>query len=607
MDLGIDKLLLFFNASFESNPLTTLKIVHVGGTNGKGSVCALIASTCQEAGYKTGTFNSPHLIHPTDSIRINNKKIPDSKHLQIRNIISNKETELNSLIENYLTTCSPNDDLARTFQKYKNLKLSNYEVSLVESIIWFTEQSVDIAILEVGVGGELDATNIFDQPHNFQNVFQILRNTQELSSETHEIKNTKSHEFNSLVQCLCSVDFDHIGLIGNNLREITQTKLGISRSNSFLVIGKQSKHEVSTAISEYITKNTLKNVIDSSLEWSVVDNTNSSPDCIPKPRFLKISKDISFLVNNGEIEPELIERFRNLKQNHPEIRKDNNENAFTLLPLVLCGDYQAQNAAIAYYALRILATKFRYNTIDDLAIQAGFKNVFWPGRLSWIDVNVKTVINTDSKLDTFHINDNDEITLSENKFEFRADFLVSCPYNCKFYDKNAQFNFTFLADGAHNPAAAIELSKYIKNIKSDYLAANKSELKIVFLVGFTRGKQISEILNLVMDFSSSDQLWAVSFNQPEEMPWISATDPDLITQSSIELRSKDSSANSNFVIKSVPNLNSAFTQFYNILNEEVKDPKSNGTPGYLLVVFGSLYLVSDILAFLKSSPWSDFC
>ncbi|OMJ07054.1 Dihydrofolate synthetase, partial [Smittium culicis] len=170
MDLGIDKLLLFFNASFESNPLTTLKIVHVGGTNGKGSVCALIASTCQEAGYKTGTFNSPHLIHPTDSIRINNKKIPDSKHLQIRNIISNKETELNSLIENYLTTCSPNDDLARTFQKYKNLKLSNYEVSLVESIIWFTEHAVDIAILEVGVGGELDATNIFDQPHNFQNV-----------------------------------------------------------------------------------------------------------------------------------------------------------------------------------------------------------------------------------------------------------------------------------------------------------------------------------------------------------------------------------------------------------------------------------------------------
>ncbi|OMJ21750.1 Dihydrofolate synthetase [Smittium culicis] len=607
MDLGIDKLLLFFNASFESNPLTTLKIVHVGGTNGKGSVCALIASTCQEAGYKTGTFNSPHLIHPTDSIRINNKKIPDTKHLQIRNIISKKETELNSLIEHYLTTCSPNDDLAGVLQKNRNLKLSNYEVSLVESIIWFVEHAVDIAILEVGVGGELDATNIFDQPHDFQNIYQILRNTQKHSRETHDNENTKHREFNSLVQCLCSVDFDHIGLIGNNLREITQTKLGISRKNSFLVIGKQSKLEVSTAISEYITKCNLQNVIDSSLEWSVVGNTDSSSDCIPKARYLKISKDISFLVNNGETKPELIERFRNLNHNHPEILKKNNENSFSLLPLVLCGDYQAQNAAIAYYALRILATKFRYNMIDDLAIQTGFNKVFWPGRLSWIDVNVKTVINTDSKLNTFQKNDSDESTFSENKFEFRADFLESCPHNCKFYDKNAQYNFTFLADGAHNPAAAAELSKYIKSIKSDYLAANKGELKVVFLVGFTRGKQINEILSLIVDFSSSDQLWAVSFNQPEEMPWISATDPDLITQSSIELHSKDPSANSDFVIKTVPNLNSAFTQFYNILNQDLKDPKSNETPGYLFVVFGSLYLVSDILAFLKSLPWSDFC
>jgi dihydrofolate synthase/folylpolyglutamate synthase len=161
------------------NPHLDFKSVHIAGTNGKGSSSHLIASIFQEAGYKTGLFTSPHLKDFRERIRINGK--PISKHRVVRFVEENKEL-------------------------FETLKPSFFEMNVALAFSYFAHQKVDIAVIETGLGGRLDSTNII---------------TPELSLIT-------------------NISFDHRDLLGNTLAKIATEKAGIIKKNVPVIIGEHA-------------------------------------------------------------------------------------------------------------------------------------------------------------------------------------------------------------------------------------------------------------------------------------------------------------------------------------------------------------------------------
>jgi dihydrofolate synthase / folylpolyglutamate synthase len=121
------------------NPHHQVPIIHVAGTNGKGSVCAYLSAVLTEAGYKTGRYTSPHLVDWTERICINEQPIDDG---ELCELIQEIQAAINPEVE------SP----------------TQFEVITAAAWLYFAQQQVDIAIIEVGLGGRLDATNVCDNP-----------------------------------------------------------------------------------------------------------------------------------------------------------------------------------------------------------------------------------------------------------------------------------------------------------------------------------------------------------------------------------------------------------------------------------------------------------
>ncbi|MEO7800482.1 MAG: folylpolyglutamate synthase/dihydrofolate synthase family protein [Ginsengibacter sp.] len=162
--------------SFLDNPQATLKCIHVAGTNGKGSTSHMLAAVFQQAGYKTGLYTSPHLKDFRERIRINGNMI--SQHFVV---------EFVKKIKAYSEEIQP----------------SFFELTVAMMLQYFKEHKVDIAIIETGLGGKLDSTNIIDP---------------ELSIIT-------------------NISFDHTNILGNTLREIALEKAGIIKPYKPVVIG----------------------------------------------------------------------------------------------------------------------------------------------------------------------------------------------------------------------------------------------------------------------------------------------------------------------------------------------------------------------------------
>ncbi|MFM9006812.1 MAG: bifunctional folylpolyglutamate synthase/dihydrofolate synthase, partial [Flavobacteriales bacterium] len=117
------------------NPHKDFKTIHIAGTNGKGSTSHLVASALQQAGYRTGLYTSPHLIHFGERIRINGKMIDDTSVIEFVN----------------------------TYQsKWESIHPSFFEITVALCFWYFKKEKVDIAVIETGLGGRLDSTNIIE-------------------------------------------------------------------------------------------------------------------------------------------------------------------------------------------------------------------------------------------------------------------------------------------------------------------------------------------------------------------------------------------------------------------------------------------------------------
>lgn len=175
------------------NPQDKMKYVHVAGTNGKGSTCAMISNVLVNAGYKTGLYISPYLEKFTERIQLNNT--PISEEDLIENTL-----EVKAAIERMLSKGLPHP--------------SEFEVVTAIGFNYYAKQNVDIVVLEVGMGGRFDATNVI-----------------------------KTNEASVIV----SLSFDHQAYLGNTLEEIAFEKAGIIKPDTDVCVyalNPQSTHDV---------------------------------------------------------------------------------------------------------------------------------------------------------------------------------------------------------------------------------------------------------------------------------------------------------------------------------------------------------------------------
>lgn len=191
------------------SPHNAFPSVHVGGTNGKGSTCQILASAYQRAGYKVGLYTSPHILQFSERFKINGVDIPDTKLLAFFN-------EFESLL--------------------KSFRLSYFELSTAIAFWYFANENVDLAIIEVGLGGRLDATNI-------------------IVPEAAVITN---------------VSFDHTDILGESLREIALEKSGIIKSGVPVVLGNVSD-EAKAVIEEVAAKKGSRVFLSGSLNPRFTD------------------------------------------------------------------------------------------------------------------------------------------------------------------------------------------------------------------------------------------------------------------------------------------------------------------------------------------------
>ena len=160
------------------NPERKFKSVHIGGTNGKGSSSHMLAAILQTAGYKTGLYTSPHLRDFRERIRINGQMIPEQ---EVINFVNSHQA------------------------LFEEINPSFFEATVGLAFDYFAKQGVDIAIIEVGLGGRLDSTNVI----------------------------------NPLLSLITNIGLDHQDILGTTLREIASEKAGIIKTTTPIIIGEK--------------------------------------------------------------------------------------------------------------------------------------------------------------------------------------------------------------------------------------------------------------------------------------------------------------------------------------------------------------------------------
>lgn len=175
------------------NPEKKFRSIHVAGTNGKGSTSHMLAAILQKAGYKTGLYTSPHLHDFRERIRINGHMIPEKKVVGFTGRIQQSIEEINP---------------------------SFFEITVAMAFDWFAEEQVDIAVIEVGLGGRLDSTNIIVPE----------------------------------ISVITNISYDHMDLLGDQLQKIAYEKAGIIKHGIPVVIGEE-KDETKDVFIEIAEKN----------------------------------------------------------------------------------------------------------------------------------------------------------------------------------------------------------------------------------------------------------------------------------------------------------------------------------------------------------------
>ncbi len=314
VNLGLSRIQTLLAAL--GSPHESVPIIHVAGTNGKGSVCAYLSSILSTAGYKVGRYTSPHLVNWNERICINNRPIPTDIAVSTLN-------QVIAAIDS--TTPTP----------------TQFEIVTAAMWLYFAQSQVDIAVIEVGLGGRLDATNVCNRP---------------------------------LATIITSISIEHWQQLGDTIAKIAGEKAGILKPNCPAIIG-------------ILPSDAVKVVSDKIAALNCPTTWVKPAVVTPKPTLV----DKASLSSNSL----------------PWV-----EFAGTKYPLALLGEMQLTNSAIAIATIQVLHQAGW--KISDESIVTGMANTQWLGRIQW----------------------------------------------------TTWLGHKLLIDGAHNPAAAIELRKYIDTVKT---------------------------------------------------------------------------------------------------------------------------------------------
>lgn len=270
-------------------------IIHVTGTKGKGSVSAMCASVLAAQGFKTGLYTSPHMVDFTERIQIN------GNHISKRDLVEIVET------------LKPITD--------KVPEITTFELTTALAFVYFSQQSADYVVLEVGLGGRLDATNVVDP----------------------------------LVSVITSISYDHVKILGNTLSEIAAEKAGIIKPNKPVVFSPQ-KEEARLKLEQFA-------------------QANNSP-------IIRVGRDYLYAADSHSLDGQTLLLWTPEEQPLvDEFIESGGRDVWSpmRLRIPLLGFHQVENAATAYATLKTVE-KFGVK-ISQRAYREGFANVQWPGRM----------------------------------------------------------------------------------------------------------------------------------------------------------------------------------------------------------------------------------
>ncbi|NEO99815.1 MAG: bifunctional folylpolyglutamate synthase/dihydrofolate synthase [Symploca sp. SIO2E9] len=313
------------------NPHHYVPIIHVAGTNGKGSVCAYLSSILTEAGYRVGRYTSPHLIDWTERICLNQQPI--------------SAEALYSLLVQVQAAISDNCDNCPT----------QFEVFTAAAWLYFAQQQVDIAVMEVGLGGRLDATNVCDYP---------------------------------LVSVITSLSREHWQKLGPTLADISREKAGILKPGCSAVIGPlppEAQEVVASRIEQLacpvtwvepaqefkIQNSKFKNKEELNQRWALYQSFPTESTALKAHKnqpFAPCPLPTAFPVKNLNCTPPLS---KGKSQNSQLIK----------YPLPLWGQMQLTNSAIAIATIQVLGSQGW--DIAEEKIVSGIAKTTWSGRLQW--------------------------------------------------------------------------------------------------------------------------------------------------------------------------------------------------------------------------------
>ena len=171
---GLDRIKILLDRL--GNPEKSLRCIHVAGTNGKGTVCSLLASVLKTAGYKTGLYTSPYIVDFRERIRVDGEMISE---YELENITTTVKKEIEKL---------RNEDII----------ITEFEAVTAAAFLYYKNTGCDFVVLETGLGGRFDATNVIERP---------------------------------LASVIVSISLDHVNILGNTISDIAYEKCGIIKNN----------------------------------------------------------------------------------------------------------------------------------------------------------------------------------------------------------------------------------------------------------------------------------------------------------------------------------------------------------------------------------------
>ncbi len=280
------------------NPHHSVPVIHVAGTNGKGSVCAYLSAVLTEAGYRVGRYTSPHLVDWNERICLNEQPI---------------STEALSELLLQVQAAIPEDSEDSPTQ---------FEVITAAAWLYFAQQQVDIAVMEVGLGGRLDATNVC----------------------------------RPIVTIITSLSREHWQVLGPTLADIAREKAGILKPGCPAVVG-QLPPEAKAVVEQRINELACPTVwVKPAVELPPPTPPYQGGEQEELPSFTKGGTKGGFQMHWADYEG-------------------------IQYPLPLLGEIQLSNSAIAIATLQILSSQGWQ--IPEKAIASGMAKTTWPGRLQW--------------------------------------------------------------------------------------------------------------------------------------------------------------------------------------------------------------------------------